>query len=179
MPHKKVFASSIKRTSRWQPALQSRKSFVRTGIRPFAGCGAGDASGRIFGASWRRLPVIMPYRAYSGLVQPTDTASGQLRGEQRLHGRRGAAGHFGVVLRREMNAVLTQDGKLPCIEIAAAEAPGNAGVNGASSFDFSTLDRENSMPSLQRSGAGDTSTTFGAGEKGYAVRRRSRSSSMP
>ena len=35
------------------------------------------------------------------------------------------------------------------------------------------------MPSLQRSGAGDTSTTFGAGEKGHAVRRRSRSSSIP
>ena len=29
------------------------------------------------------------------------------------------------------------------------------------------------------SGAGDTSTTFGAGEKGHAVRRRSRSSSIP
>lgn len=122
VPHKKVFASSIKRTSRWQPALQSRKSFVRTGIRPFAGCGAGDASGRIFGASWRRLPVIMPYRAYSGLVQPTDTASGQLRrtAPARAAARQAiSAWSCGV----KWNAVLTQDGKLPCIEIAAAEAP--------------------------------------------------------
>ena len=82
----------------------------------------------------RRLPVIMPYRAYSGrLLSQRLRIQGSSR-EQRLHGRRGAAGHFGVVLRREMDAVLTQDGKLPCIEIAAAEAPGNAGVNGGQLF---------------------------------------------
>ena len=82
----------------------------------------------------RRLPVIMPYRAYSGRLLSQRLRIQGSSGEQRLHGRRGAAGHFGVVLRREMDAVLTQDGKLPCIEIAAAEAPGNAGVNGGQLF---------------------------------------------
>ena len=78
----------------------------------------------------------MPYRAYSGRLLSQRLRIQGSSGEQRLHGRRGAAGHFGVVLRREMDAVLTQDGKLPCIEIAAAEAPGNAGVNGGPAGDL-------------------------------------------
>lgn len=133
-PRKKAFASSIKQSGPLTASLTGQKSFCQSGGSSVCVLWGGRCRRQNFRRVLKRLPVIMPYRAYSGRLLSQRLRIQGSSGEQRLHGRRGAAGHFGVVLRREMDAVLTQDGKLPCIEIAAAEAPGNAGVNGGQLF---------------------------------------------
>ena len=134
-PRKKAFASSIKQSGPLasQPCRAENLSLER-GFALLRAVGRAMQTEEFSARLGRRLPVIMPYRAYSGRLLSQRLRIQGSSGEQRPHGRRGAAGHFGVVLRREMDAVLTQDGKLPCIEIAAAEAPGNAGVNGGQLF---------------------------------------------